>query len=102
MHPEGLHHREDGSAASGEVNKATCEALIRGGGWAGSVILIWSKIACTSFSGWVWRGSTSQRPSTMGIHTSTIWIVASFSNTAAGVNPGAWIIRRFFKVTCRQ
>jgi hypothetical protein len=22
--------------------------------------------------------------------TSTIWMVASFSNTAAGVNPGAW------------
>ena len=32
---------------------------------------------------------------------STIWIVASFSNTAAGVNPGACAIRRFFKVTCR-
>ena len=48
------------------------------------------------------RGITSQRPSTIGIHTSTIWIVASFSNTAAGVNPGACLIRRFFKVTCRQ
>src|ERR1017187_6462728 len=35
----------------------------------------------------------------MGIQTSTIWIVASFSNTAAGVNPGACSIRRFFKVT---
>jgi hypothetical protein len=37
----------------------------------------------------VCRGITSQRPSTMGIQTSTIWIVASFSNTADGVNPGA-------------
>jgi hypothetical protein len=35
----------------------------------------------------VWRGNTSQRPSTIGIQTSTIWIVASFSNTAAGVSP---------------
>jgi len=35
----------------------------------------------------VWRGNTSQRPSTIGIQTSTIWIVASFSNIAAGVSP---------------
>jgi hypothetical protein len=34
-------------------------------------------------------GNTSQRPSTIGIQTSTIWIVASFSSTAAGVSPGA-------------
>jgi hypothetical protein len=46
-------------------------------------------MACTSFSGWVWRGNTSQRPSTIGIHTSTLWMVASFSHTAAGVSPGA-------------
>src|ERR1700721_4197634 len=47
---------------------------------------MWSKIACPSFSGRVWRGSPSQRPSTRGIHTSNIWIVASFSNTAADVS----------------
>jgi hypothetical protein len=35
----------------------------------------------------VWHGNTSQRPSTIGIQTSTILIVASFSNTAAGVSP---------------
>jgi hypothetical protein len=29
------------------------EALIRGGGWEGSVIRIWFSNACTSESGWV-------------------------------------------------
>ena len=47
----------------------------------------WSSMAWTSFSGSVRRGNTSQRPSTIGIQTSTIWIVASFSNIAAGVSP---------------
>jgi hypothetical protein len=46
-------------------------------------------MACTSFSGCVCRGNTSQRPSSVGIQTSTIWIVANFSSAAAGVNPGA-------------
>ena len=39
-----------------------------------------SSMAWTSFSGSLWRGNTSQRPSTIGIQTSTIWIVASFSS----------------------
>src|SRR3989442_15561600 len=80
---------------------AIWEALIRGGGWEGSVIRIWFSMASTSGSAWVCRYITSQLPSTIEIQTSTIWIVANFSNTAAGVNPGACIIRRFFKVTCR-
>ena len=54
-------------------------------------------MAWTSFSGWVWRGNISQRPSSIGIQTSTIWIAANFSNTAAGVSPGARIIRRFLQ-----
>src|SRR5690242_18633441 len=49
-----------------------CEVLMRGGGCGGSVMWICSSKACTSGSGCVWRGSTSQRPSSSGIHTSTI------------------------------
>jgi hypothetical protein len=34
-------------------------------------------MAWASLSGWVWRGNTSQQPSTMGIQTSTICSVAN-------------------------
>src|SRR3984885_5151340 len=51
---------------------ADCADLIRGGGCGGSVMRICSSSACTSGSGWGGRGSTSQRPSSIGIQTSTI------------------------------
>jgi hypothetical protein len=59
---------------------------MRGGGCEGRVRRKWSSTAWTSLSGCVWRGNTNQRPSCIGIQTSTIWMVANLAITGAGVS----------------
>ena len=56
-------------------------AVIRGRGWAGSSIFKLLSNILRSFSGWVWRGMITVRPSVVGKCTSTIDTAANFSST---------------------
>src|SRR5439155_1438858 len=75
------------------------EAVMRGGGWAGKSRWSLASSILMSVSGCVYRGRISQRPSAVGTQTSIICMLASLSNTAVGVRPGAWTISRCLSVT---